>query len=281
VSLKQIGILSATVAGLWNSSAFAQPQSRTAANAPPAFEVASIKPSGPKSIRDFGGGPGSKDPERYHANSASLRDLIVHAWKVDYFQISSAAPLDRQNFDLMAKVQQGATKEEFRLMLQNLLAERFGLKVHMESREFPAYELVVAKTGPKLKETDPDDHPSSKDGWPVLPADRPAMATLNTVVGGFWLVRLKAQQEPLSQLAAMLHMDNDRPVVDKTGLTGKYTFALEYAKELPGGAPPDAPPTAPALSTALQQQLGLQLVSKKLPFDVVVVDAFNKLPTEN
>jgi uncharacterized protein (TIGR03435 family) len=67
--------------------------------------------------------------------------------------------------------------------------------------------------------------------------------------------------------------------VDKTGLTGKHSFTLEYTTEMPGGSP-DAPPVAPVF-TALQQQLGLHLVPKKLPFGVVVVESFNKLPTEN
>jgi uncharacterized protein (TIGR03435 family) len=230
------------------------------------FEVASLKPAGPKSVRDFGGGPGSKDPGLYHANSASLRDLIANAWNVDYFQISSGTPLDRQNFDLAAKVPRGATKEQFRAMLQNLLRERFGLKVHMERKQFPAYELVVAKTGLKLKE--------------AVAGDRPGMTAKNSASGGYLLVSLKSQEEPLSILAMMLHVPDGAPVLDKTGLPGKYTFSLEYTMDLPG-AVPDAPPIAPGLSSALQEQLGLQLVSKKLPFDVVVVEAFNKLPTEN
>jgi uncharacterized protein (TIGR03435 family) len=230
------------------------------------FEVASLKPAGSKSVRDFGGGPGSKDPGLYHANSASLRDLIAIAWNVDYFQISSGTPLDRQNFDLAAKVPRGATKEQFRAMLQNLLMERFGLKVHMERKQFPAYELVVAKTGLKLKE--------------AVAGDRPGMTSRSSASGGYLLVSLKSQEEPLSILAGMLHAPNEAPIVDKTGLPGKYTFSLEYIQDLPGAAP-DAPPIAPDLSTALQEQLGLQLVSKKLPFDVVVVEAFKKLPTEN
>jgi uncharacterized protein (TIGR03435 family) len=292
MSLNRIAIALATIAGFCHSFALPQNPLRTTASEPQVFEVASIRPSGPKSVRDFGGGPGSKDPEMYRATSASLRDLIAAAWQVDYFQISSATALDRQNFDLVAKVPRGATKEQFRMMLQNFLAERFGLKMHTESRQFPAYELVVAKTGPKFKEVDSSARPSSQDrpepvpriedGWPEMPANRPAMVTRNSIVGGFWLIRLKAQNEPLSQLASMLQTPNEPPVVDKTGLTAQYTFTLEYTKDLSGvGEATDAVPIAPDLSTALQQQLGLQLVSKKLPFDVVVVESFNKLPTEN
>ena len=290
--MKQFGIGLATTTALWHVFAFAQAPPQSPAAPTPTFEVASIKPSGPKSVRDFGGGPGSKDPERYHANSASLRDLIAVAWKVDYFQISSSTPADRQNFDVVVKVPPGATREQFRLMLQRLLADRFNLKVHIESRQFQAYEMVVAKTGLKIKEVLAGDRPatqdvaqpprSTEDGWPDLPGDRPGLAASNTVTGGYWLVRLKAREEPLSQLANILHVPGDPPVVDKTALTGKYTFSLEYTIDVPGShEQPEAPPSAPDLATALQQQLGLQLISRKLPFDVVVVDSFNKLPTEN
>ena len=78
----------------------------------------------------------------------------------------------------------------------------------------------------------------------------------------------------------MLEVGNELPIVDKTGLTGNYSFTLEYTKDSPGSSP-DSPPPAPALPTALQQQLGLHLVSKKLPFDVVVVESFTRTPTEN
>ena len=108
-------------------------------------------------------------------------------------------------------------------------------------------------------------------------------ARFSTTADGSTLVRLKARQEPFSELAQMLHNSDDLPVVDKTGLTGKYDFTLEYTTDLPRASPdgqPD-PPLAPSLFTALQQQLGLQLVRKKLPFDVLILDAVNKLPTEN
>jgi len=270
VRLSQFAIVLVSVSGLHQSSVLAQSQ---------AFEVASIKPSGPGSVRGSDGGPGSDDPGRYTFNAASLEDLIQIAWDVRPFQISSPSSLERPNFDLVANVPPGTTKQLFRVMLQNLLAERFGLKVHTDSREFPAYELVVAKSGSKLKEAISGE-PRQDPGWPKLPPGLPNIAAGLSVVGGFEVVRLRAQFEPLSVLAGFLRTPDNLPVVDKTGLTGKYSFMLEYTRDIPGGAP-DAPPVAPALSSALQQQLGLQLVFRKLPFDVVVVESFNKLPTEN
>jgi uncharacterized protein (TIGR03435 family) len=215
------------------------------------FEVASLKPSGPNSVRGSEGGPLSPDPGRYSFNSASLRDLIVVAYNVRVFQISSSIPLDRETFDLAAKVPLGATKEQFRVMLQNLLAERFHLKLHVQSKEFPAYQLVVAKGGPKLTEPGASaTRPDRRDGFPEVAPDRPGIASTRAPAGGFELIRLRAHQEPVGMLAQML-------------------------------VSPDALPTAPSLFTALQQQLGLQLVSRKVPFDVLVIDHVDRTPSEN
>lgn len=145
MSLRPAGIVLAAAA---TTVGLAQPQ--PGGPATPVFEVASIKPSGPHSIRGSEGGPGSSDPGLYRFGLATLVDLIAIAYDVRFFQISSPAPLDRQNFDLVAKIPDGATKQQFHAMLQNLLAERFHLSLHIQSKEFPAYELVVAKTGARL-----------------------------------------------------------------------------------------------------------------------------------
>jgi uncharacterized protein (TIGR03435 family) len=251
-----------------------------------AFEAASIKLSGPQSVRGSSGGPGSKDTERYTFLAASLHDLITVAWHVDNFQVLSRTYLDAPAFDLTATIPPGATKEQFRVMLQNLLAERFGLEVHVESRDFPAYELVVAKGGFKLKEavagasTPQLDGPEGRDGWPGLRPGRPDMASNASASGGYNLVRLRGREQSIAAFAEFLPVPGYLPVVDKTGIIGKYNFALEYTRDQPG-ALPDAPPIVPDLFTVMQRQLGLQLVPKKLPFDVVVVDSFNRLPTGN
>ena len=227
------------------------------------FEVASIKLSGPQSVRGSSGGPGSKDPGQYRFDVASLLDLICVAYDVEYFQVASKAPLDRQRVDLVAKIPAGTTKEQFRVMLQNLLAERFHLKLHTESREFSAYELGVAKTGVKLTESTNQLTKSTNSAG----ADRPSMSANFTASGGSQLVKVKAHLSPISSLAPALRGSDDPPIVDKTGLTGKYDFTLEYTRELPSAAAngPADPPVAPSLSTALQQQLGLQLVARNCP----------------
>jgi uncharacterized protein (TIGR03435 family) len=157
------------------------------------------------------------------------------------------------------------------------------LQLHTQSKEFSAYALVTAKTGLKLKESAPgtDTRRSVSDGFPELPADRPDAAMTESLNGGFELFSVRARQEPVSVLIRMLPPRTDLPIVDRSGLTGKYDFTLEFTKELPNASEPDAPPIAPGLFTALQQQLGLQLVSKKIPFDVLMIDHIETVPTEN
>jgi uncharacterized protein (TIGR03435 family) len=99
-------------------------------------------------------------------------------------------------------------------------------------------------------------------------------------VGHSVVATIQGQQQSFSQLARFLRLPDGAPVVDKTGLTGTYDFAFEYAYDLPGASPAADAPAAPDLYHALQQ-LGLQLVPKKLPFNVVVVDAIDKTPTLN
>jgi uncharacterized protein (TIGR03435 family) len=204
---------------------------------------------------------------------------------VEYFQISSKVPLDKQLFDLAAKVPAGATKEEFRAMLRNLLEERFHLKLHVQSKEFPGCELIVAKSGLKMKEsgaaTQESPRTPQSDAFPDMPPNRPGLSTRHTSSGGFEVIHLKAQQQPVSALAGAL-TSAERLIVDKTGLAGKYDFTLVFTKE-GASAPPDGQqiPVAPNLFAAVQQQLGLQLVNKKIPLDVLIVDSFDKLPTGN
>src|SRR5580658_10327964 len=110
----------------------------------PTFEVASVKRSGPDSVPMSNGGPGTRDPELYTFNRATLRDLIFEAYGLDYYreQVDGLAWIDNEPYDVAARIPPGTTKDQFRLMLQGLLAERFKLQVHRESRVLPVYTLV-------------------------------------------------------------------------------------------------------------------------------------------
>lgn len=254
------------------------------------FEVASVKPSGPQSIRGWEGGPGSKDPERYSFGSVALEELITRAYGLtDYQQVSDSGWLPHQSFDLAVKVPPGTNEEQFQKMLQNLLIERFKLVVHHETREFPVYDLVAAKNGPKLKESAATPAPApetappggvDKDGFPILPPGRPGAGMR---MGPGQITHWRAQQQPIATLANMLRGPTaaGRVVIDKTGLTGRYDFTLYYDMRAPGLPPSTDDDPAPILADALQQQLGLKLVEAKAPFDVIVIDHAEKVPTEN
>ena len=250
------------------------------------FEVASVKPSGPNSVRGSEGGPGTRDPGRYSFGRADLTILIMIAYNVEDFQISSRFPLDRGEFDLVANVPPGATKEQFRIMLQNLLTERFHLRLRHESRKFPAYELAVAKTGPKLQAASAQSEPVPRswlqDGFPDMPLDRPGLRTMNLLRGQDLLIRMKGQGQPLTRLAEILRIATEQPVVERTGIAGKFDFTLEFTREGFNSSPDTAATPAGAdVNSALQQQLGLQLVKKQLPFDVLVIESVDRLPTGN
>jgi uncharacterized protein (TIGR03435 family) len=235
----------------------------------PTFEAASIKLSGPQSVRGWKGGPGTSDPGQYSFGQATVLDLIGEAYHIDDFtRISSATALDEQRFDLVAKLPTGATKEQFRGMLRILLAERFHLKVHVVSREFAVFELRVAKGGPKLKPSD-----AANAGPPRITANYSGD-------GGFDVVHMRGQRASVDLLAKMLSRPGEPPFFDRTGLTDRYDFTLDYSNEYGVGAPASVPPV-PDLPVALREQLGLQTVRAKAPLDVVVVDSVDKLPTAN
>jgi uncharacterized protein (TIGR03435 family) len=254
------------------------------------FEVASVKQSGPTTVRNFDGGPGTKDPGRYTATSATLRDFLFAAYRVprdDYReQISGPGWIDTEKYDALVKIPPGTTKEQFQRMFQNLLAERFRLAIHHETKVLPVYELVVAPNGPKLKasvETAGSEAPSPSrgprpvdhDGFPIVPAGG---ADIAQRFGPGWVAHWTVRQQPLETFARALNqpMAAGRRVIDKTGLTGKYDFTLYY-----GFQPSASDDPEPTLEQALRQQLGLKLVEAKAPFDIVVVDHAEKVPTEN
>jgi uncharacterized protein (TIGR03435 family) len=270
------------------------------------FEVASVKPSAPpegggrRMIR-IGGGPGTSDPGRITYTGVPLMFILSGAYDVKNFQINGPSWLDSERFDITATVAPGTTKEQAGVMMQNLLAERFHLTVHREKKEMQGYELTVAKGGAKLKESAPDadEPPAPASGPPKRDANgRPILAGPGLLIniemtpkGPMALMASKAQ--PLSQLVQMLGNQLKMPVVDKTGLTGKYDFHVEFSPDLAGmGVPPPSgggsvagpltgDESGPDMMTAIRQQLGLRLDAKKMPVEMIVIEHVDKVPTEN
>jgi uncharacterized protein (TIGR03435 family) len=119
------------------------------------FEVATIKPARPDAqYTGPRGGPGTSDPGRFSIESMALRDLIAYAYNVRSFQISGPAWVEKPRYEVVAKVPPGATRDQFNLMLQSLLTERFNMKFHRETKAHAAYELVAIRNGLKLKPSD-------------------------------------------------------------------------------------------------------------------------------
>ncbi len=280
----------------------------------PAFEVASIKPSAkPTSQRirvSIDGGPGTSDPTLFECRNCSLSMLMMRAYDVKYYQLSGPGSRNDELFDISARVAEGTTKEQLGLMLQNLLAERFKLTFHREMREMQTYQLVVAKNGPKIKESVEDnarnassapparisnatvdgsvDPGVDKDGFPILPPGRAGMIVING------RIRMRGAGESMDQFSTWLANQLDAQVIDSTGLKGKYDFTLYWAADSVrgalapvAGAEARAPLTTargdsgPTLFDAIQSQLGLKLEQKKGPVEIIVVDHVEKIPTGN
>jgi len=286
--------------------AFAQ-----SASTPLSFEVASIKPSAPpvdgRLMVRLGG-----DPGRLDYSNVSIKELIRQAYGVKDYQISGPDFLASTRFDVLAKLPPDTPRSKVPEMLQALLAERFKLTIHRETKDLPMYALVVGKNGSKMRESEPLDPnappPGSgpgpdgpprigKDGMPQFPpgAARGPMMMMNG------RGHLNAKMMGMSGLVNMLSNQLDRPVLDETGLKGNYDFTLDWTPDesqrpnfIPGLPPP--PPGAGeghapsasnpeangvSLFTAVQSQLGLKLDAKKGPVELIVVDHVEKTPTEN
>src|SRR5580698_1499923 len=131
-----------------------------------AFEVASVRPVPDTGYPGQGisrGGPGTADPGRLTFEHATLKLLVMHAYGLQDFQVSGTDWIGTERFDVAATIPAGATKDQVNLMLQNLLAERFKLKLHRESRIFAVYELTVGKGGSKMRVSPNDAKPMTAD----------------------------------------------------------------------------------------------------------------------
>jgi uncharacterized protein (TIGR03435 family) len=257
----------------------------------PVFEVASVKsaPSRPGVRASMVGGPGTADTEQIIFTNVTLMNVLLRAYDVKIYQVTGPAWLTSERYEIIAKVPPGTTKEQFNRMLQNLIAERFRLALHHESKELQGYELVVSRGGSKLKmsaESGPDrpepTAPPKTDanGFPQL--EGPGLVMMEGVKGRAVITYLKARSQPLSALVNVLSREFRMPILDKTGLEGKFDFKVEFAPQAPGALTPDTTDEdAPNLLTAVQQQLGLKLNPSKIPLDVLMIDRVEKVPTEN
>jgi uncharacterized protein (TIGR03435 family) len=256
-------------------------------NAALTYEAASVKPnkSGVQgsSIRRFPGG-------RLQATNMPLRALITFAYQLQPFQlVEDPAWIRNDTFDIVAKmegdpppVMPGTGPDPHMVAMRTLLAERFKLAVHRETRQMDIYDLVLArpdgKLGPALKPTTQDCAAmmaAARGGPPPGPPtgpNSPVVCGMRGLPG-----RLVAGAMPMTLLASNLSGHVQRIVVDRTGLSGAWDFEITFAPERPVNPPPGvefppADPNAPSLFTAMQEQLGLKLQSTKGPVEVLVLD---------
>jgi uncharacterized protein (TIGR03435 family) len=235
------------------------------------FEVASIKSSQPgetgSGIRPAPGG------ERYVASNVTLKLLITVAYRIKADQVAGGpAWMGADRYDMNAKAERPSSMQELHAMLQDLLADRFKLRFHRETKELPIYALTVDKDGPKLK---PHEARSAGDPW------------IDQAQGHFPQTTWHATFAPMDYFAWRLSMILDRPVVDQTQLTGDYDFDLKFTQEPPPNIQPGAllngepiDTSGPMIFEAIRQQLGLKLERQKGPVEILVIDQAVK-PVEN
>jgi len=244
----------------------------------PGFEVASVKradPKAPNSGPICKGGPGTADPTMLRCTNTALSLLIIQAYDVKFYEIVSPEWVthggSESGYDVTAKIPTGTTKENYRLMLQRLLSERFHLRAHRETREMPVYAMTVAKGGPKLTRSSPSG------------SQAPRFAATFVNNHFHWTFH----HAPLADLAGALASNFWSPVLDETALDGEYDFTLDFAPDEnwqrrvgwhPSSAVSD---DTPVISTAISEQLGLKLAPRRGPVKVLVVDSADKTPVEN
>jgi uncharacterized protein (TIGR03435 family) len=228
-----------------------------------AFDAASIKPN------DSAGGVSSIHMTAGRASmvNVSLKKVMLNAYGIpDDREYMIAGPdwLTAEHFDIDATFPTATPAPQVRQMLQTMLAERFQLALHKETRQLPMYSLVVAKSGLKIH--------AVEDGESRTSAPRPG--------------HFEATKITMQKLADLMAKQAGRPVSDATGLDGVFTFMLDWSpsadlKMASADATAPVDTQGPSIFTALQEQLGLKLESGKGPVEVLVVDRMEKTPTEN
>jgi uncharacterized protein (TIGR03435 family) len=241
-----------TAVGLW-------------AQAPTEFEAASIKPAAPMALGrmmiGMRGGPGTPSPGQMTFTNVSLAQIMQRAYDVKSYQISGPNWMSSARFDISARVPAGTTRAQSNVMLQNLLADRFKLVLHHSTKESSIYVLLVAKGGPKLKESAKEstddavaapppggqrmdgpgrgmmDGPGrgmmGKDGMPQLPPGTPRgtpmMIGEGQMIAPGGQIRMISNGATIGKFLDVLANQLDRPVTDMTGLSGTYDITLDFA----------------------------------------------------
>lgn len=242
-----------------------------------AFEVASIKPASPEDIAGRGRYIRMQSAHAFQARNYTVNGLIAAAYNLNPRMISGGpAWLQADPYEILAKTpgEQRPTYDDQMAMLRQLLTDRFSLAFHHEKKEFAIYQLTVAAGGAKLMPSaaPPDESPNLTST--VYPATS----------GGIDYLRLPARNVTMAQFASLLQRAIlDRPVVDDTGLTGRYDFDLEWTPDetqFGGQLPPGPPDTGRPGLFAAMQQFGLRIQATRGPVETLVIDRVER-PSDN
>ena len=264
------------------------------------FEVSSVKPSAALVPGNVNIGL-HIDGAQVHAAQFSLKDFIEAAYRVKNYQVEGPDWLAAARFDVDAKIPDGGKREQVPEMLQDLLASRFGLKVHRASKDLPVYALLAASDGPKMEESqaDPEAAAPCKEAVDVKATGGRGGVNLDYGCGSYFSFadnRMEGKKLAMSRFVDILGRFTDRPVVDMTNLVSRYDFVLELSPEdflsmlirsaVTAGVslPPEALRMMNGSEDSLLmslRRLGLKLEPRKAPQEVLVVDEIRKTPTEN
>ncbi len=267
----------------------------------PSFEVATIKPASPQPR------PSSASPAEVHISNVTVRNLIEQAYGIPWTSaenqcvLGGPAWLDTNRYDIVAripgdlagaqqKLSRDQQKRQISLMLQSLLAERFHLKLHFQTRVLTVYALVVAKPNPHLVEsTNQPESTAQESPVPIPLSSKPEDLRHGILVlYKGQSAQMTARHASLDDFASWFAGYSEvggRPVVNQTGLSGLYDFTLRWMRQSLAltpqpGSSDAAESDAPPLFTALPDQLGLRFKPTKAPVEVIVID-HTDLPTDN
>lgn len=241
-----------SLAGLLSPNALAAQQ--------PAFAVASIHPSA-EEVKFEHDGNTETTPGTLRMQDVSVETCIKWAYGVQESQIAGPAWIDSDKFDITAKADGPATDDEMKRMMQALLGDRFRLSFHHQEKELKAFVLTVAKGGAK-----------------VTPAVAPDAKPYRQNSANGSVVKSMTIQQFGDFISQPLHM----PVVDQTGLTGKYDFVIDFTPYLPDekNMGPNRPDSTSILMAAMEGELGIKMETRKTQVDVMVIDHVEK-PSAN
>lgn len=266
-----LNLVRATAQTAWEIPAAPVPEKSMASDANPSFEVATIKPTPPGAQ---GGGLGPNPGSRFTAHNSTLGSLLSFAYGLNPHQIENEpAWLETDRFDIVAKADMAGapTMAQQKIMLQRLFADRLNLRFHREKKEGNVFALTVQNSGFKLTPNTSDPNGPSPAGMTQRAGHR----------------HLTVTNVNMETFASGLQGIVDRPVIDRTGLSGRFDITLDWTPDQfqsPGLGPaapaPDTDTAFPDLFNALRDQLGLKLESTKSPIEIFVIDHVER-PSDN